>query len=139
MPGTIATLGDTVYDRWSCFAWAPFRKRIRPALGNHDVAVGGFRAYFGLSRTYYAYTLGTWRVIVLDSEDVSDAQRAWLRSELRDHRASCTLAYWHRPRFASSPEASPAMADLWGALYDNGVDLALSGHAHEYERMAPMD
>jgi hypothetical protein len=27
---------------------------------------------------------------------------------------------------------------LWQALYDNGADLVLVGHAHNYQRFAPM-
>jgi hypothetical protein len=138
MPGTLATLGDTVYDRWSCFAWAPFRQRIRPAIGNHDVEVGGFAAYFGLRRTYYAYTLGAWRVIVLDSEHVGAAQRAWLRAELRDHPSRCTLAYWHRPRWSSGFHGSSAAMDVfWKPLAAARAEVVLGGHDHHYERFAP--
>jgi hypothetical protein len=31
------------------------------------------------------------------------------------------------------------MADLWAILHDGGVDVVLSGHDHDYERLAPMD
>lgn len=138
MPGTIATLGDTVYDRWSCFAWARFRKRIRPAIGNHDIAVGGFREYFGLRRTYYAYDLGAWRVVVLDSEHITERQVRWLDAELRAHPAACTLAYWHRPRFSSGLHGGDSrLAVFWNRLVEARAELVLVGHDHHYERFAP--
>ena len=31
------------------------------------------------------------------------------------------------------------MADIWAALYAAGAELVLSGHAHDYERLLPMD
>ena len=31
------------------------------------------------------------------------------------------------------------MQALWQALYDNGVEFALGGHWHNYERTAPMN
>jgi hypothetical protein len=138
LPGTIQTLGDNVYDRWSCFAWGRFRPRLKPAVGNHDVEIGGYEAYFGQARTYYAYPLGAWRVIVLDSEHVSAQQSAWLRAELRDHRTSCTVAVFHRPRYSSGAHGGdPRMDVFWKPLAAAGAELVLSGHDHHYERFAP--
>jgi hypothetical protein len=31
------------------------------------------------------------------------------------------------------------MQDIWRALHAAGVELVLSGHDHDYERLAPMD
>ena len=31
------------------------------------------------------------------------------------------------------------MRDLWQALEDNGVEVALAGHDHLYERLAPLN
>lgn len=38
LPGTIAALGDILYDGTyeRCYAWARLKARTRPALGNHD-------------------------------------------------------------------------------------------------------
>ena len=33
----------------------------------------------------------------------------------------------------------PKMTALWQALYDAEVELAISGHDHDYERFAPQD
>jgi hypothetical protein len=31
------------------------------------------------------------------------------------------------------------MAPIWQILYENGVELAISGHDHDYERFLPQD
>ena len=31
------------------------------------------------------------------------------------------------------------MQSIWEALYDNGAEVVLSGHEHNYERFAPQD
>ena len=162
--GAIATLGDTVYDAASaaefarCFepAWGPLKSRIRPAIGNHDYGTAGGRDYFTyfgapageLGRGYYSYDIGAWHLIVLDSNcaDVKGGcakgspQYAWLTADLAAHPALCSIAYYHHPRFTSGLHGdTTGMADLWQALYDGGVDIALSGHDHHYERFAAMD
>ncbi|MFM9107336.1 MAG: metallophosphoesterase family protein, partial [Chloroflexota bacterium] len=99
---------------------------------------------------YYAYSLGDWRVIVLNTNDggcrfvrcdEGSEQLAWLREELaRQGTASCTLAYWHHPRFSSGDHGDAAYVDaLWRTLAGGGVDVALNGHDHHYERFAPMN
>ena len=35
--------------------------------------------------------------------------------------------------------SSPEVMLLWGALYEAGADVVLSGHEHNYERFAPQD
>jgi len=56
----------------------------------------------------------------------------------------CTLAYFHVPRFSSGTDHhSDASTDqtftaLWDDLYSAGADVILNGHAHEYERFAPL-
>ncbi len=68
------------------------------------------------------------------------SQEKWLRQDLASHAAPCTVAMWHHPRFSSAEHGDiPAMADLWRALVEGGVDVALAGHDHDYERFAPMD
>src|SRR5919202_1973232 len=55
IPGTLATLGDTVYELGTpdefarCYdpAWGRFKPRTRPALGNHEYGTAGAAGYFG--------------------------------------------------------------------------------------------
>jgi hypothetical protein len=46
---------------------------------------------------------------------------------------------WHHPLYSSAGLGWPSMEPTWQILYDAGVELVLSGHAHSYERFAPMD
>ena len=160
-PGTIAVLGDIVYDNGTadefarCFmpAWAPMLPRIRAALGNHEYANGesdasAVRAILRLSSdAWYSYDLGAWHVVVLDSNcaavggcHVGSRQWQWLRRDLRRSRAArCTLAYWHHPRFSSGDHGSDvAYAPFWALLATAGADVVLAGHDHDYERFAPV-
>jgi hypothetical protein len=161
LPGTIALLGDIAYERGSaddfaqCYdpAWGGFKKRTRPAPGNHEYGTPGAAGYFGYFGTlagignqgYYSYNLGAWHVVVLNSNCLpvggcaaGSPQERWLRNDLRRSRAKCTLAYWHHPRYSSGFHGNDAtVAPLWRALYDARAELVLSGHDHDYERFGP--
>ncbi|HET7056498.1 MAG TPA: hypothetical protein VFI12_08545, partial [Thermomicrobiales bacterium] len=94
---------------------------------------------------YYSYDVGTWHIVVLNSNcsqaggcGVGSAQEKWLRADLAAHTNTCSVAYMHHPRFSSGQIGSfPTMQPLWQAFYDNGGDLVLAGHDHNYERFAP--
>lgn len=165
--GTVATLGDNVYDSGtasefsSCYApnWGRHKARTYPAPGNHDyqtAGASGYYGYFGDAATplepgcrsgckgYYSYDLGAWHVIVINSNvdmTAGSAQLQWLRADLAAHPTTCTLAYWHHPRFSSGSThgSSTASQPIWQVLYDAGADLVLVGHDHTYERFAPQD
>ncbi len=166
IPGTVFTVGDNAYPDGSpsnfkeCYepTWGRHKARTRPALGNHDhhtPHAAGYFEYFGAQagdpgRGYYSYDLGTWHVVVIDSNcsevggcGVGSPQEQWLRADLAAHPARCTLAYWHHPLFSSGVEETharhPEMRIIWQDLYDAGVELVLNGHEHNYERFAPQD
>ncbi len=95
---------------------------------------------------YYSYDLGTWHIVVLNSEgqDVGGCgapsrQGQWLQADLTAHPAACTLAYWHKPLFSSGSAHGNdlKMKPLWDALYHAGADAVINGHDHDYERFAP--
>lgn len=134
----VQTLGDNAYDngtprQFGCYddTWGVALRRTHPALGGHDYMTPGAAGYFeyfadvlapfaptGTDPTmgWYAYDLGEWRVIVLNSIcdeiggcDATSPQVAWLRDELADNPTSCTLAVIHNPRFSSGAKrTSPA-------------------------------
>lgn len=159
--GTIATLGDNVYPSGtaaqfaSCYSpsWGRYKRRTKPAPGNHDYVTPGAAGYFGYfgsaagdpSKGYYSYDLGAWHVIAINSNcadigscQAGSAQERWLRADLASHRSRCALAYWHHPRFSSGPHGSDARTQaIWQALYDYRADVVLSGHDHDYQRFAP--
>ena len=156
IPGTVAVLGDAVYERGTaaefrdCYSWARFRKRTRAALGNHEYATGTADvavSYFGLpKRGYYAYRLGAWQVVVLNTNcapaggcETGSPQQRWLAATLARSRARCTLADGQHPRFSSGLHGSDrTIAALWSTLARGGADVYLAGHDHHYERFAPV-
>jgi acid phosphatase type 7 len=162
IPGTVAVLGDSVYQLGTpqefaaCYApsWGRFKRRTRPAVGNHEYGTPGAAGYFGYfgsraghpDRGYYAFRLASWRVIVLNSNcrrvggcGPGSPQLRWLRAELAAHPSACTVAYWHHPRFSSGLHGNDVtVAPFWQALYAAGADVVLAGHDHHYERLGPL-
>jgi hypothetical protein len=162
------TLGDNAYQSGTAaeFAncltptWGDPRKRIvkklHPAPGNHEYYSSGaapYYTYFGSAagdpgKGYYSYDVGAWHVVALNSEMFASSlftdaarktQMDWLDADLKAHKTLCTLAYWHHPRFSSGWHGSDAaQVPVWQIFYDNGVDLVLTGHDHDYERFLPM-
>jgi hypothetical protein len=111
---------------------------------------GGYYAYFGSaagdsSEGYYSFEVGTWHIVALNSECLAiggchlrSAEYKWLKADLAAHPATCTLAYWHRPRFTSSVRGGTSrVKGFWDALYAAGAEIVLNGHQHFYERFAP--
>jgi hypothetical protein len=163
MAGTVATLGDNVYEKGTakeferCYDrhWGRFLARTRPSAGNHEYHsedAAPYFKYFGASagpedRGWYSYDLGSWHVVVLNSNcdevggcGAASRQWMWLREDLAASPATCTLAYWHAPRFSSGKWGpSRDMVDIWRVLHEAGVEVVLSGHDHHYERFALQD
>jgi len=163
LEGTIAPLGDNAYESGTldeyldCYdpSWGRHRARTRPTVGNHEYRTpnaGAYFAYFcGMAgepfKGWYSYELGSWHVIVLNSNckevggcGAGSEQEAWLRADLAAHPAKCTAAYWHHPRFSSGEHGDDnEMSTLWNDLYEAGAEVVLAGHEHDYERFAPLN
>ena len=161
--GTVFTLGDNAYPNGSttdfdnCYngSWGRHKARTRPSPGNHEYQTAnasGYFTYFGSSagaqgQGYYSYDLGDWHIIVLNSSNncgiiscaAGSDQEKWLRQDLDANTKSCTLAYWHHPRFNSGSEHgnSTAVGPFWDALYQYNAEIVLNGHEHIYERFGP--
>ncbi|HVW35492.1 MAG TPA: metallophosphoesterase [Acidimicrobiia bacterium] len=160
IPGTVFTLGDNAYVDGTaaqfaqCYdpTWGRFKDRTGlPVPGNHDYntpGAAGFYGYFGAAagdpaKGYYDKMIGTWHVIVLNTNceavggcGAGSPQERWLRSVLASSEAQCTLALWHEPAFSSATvhRAFPLYQPFWQALYDYGADVVLDGSDHVYER-----
>jgi len=160
--GTVVTLGDNVYENGTsteftnCYdpTWGRHKARTMPSAGNHDyntTNATGYYGYFGAAagdptKGYYSYDLGSWHIVVINSNcsaiggcGAGSAQEQWLRADLAANPRTCTLAYWHHPRFSSSSVHGnhAFMQPIWQALHDHSADIVLSGHDHNYERFAP--
>ena len=162
-PGTVMALGDLAYpngtaEDFKCYdkTWGRVKTRTRPAVGNHEFHSTGASYYFqyfgaaaGDAKTgYYSYELGSWHIVVLNSEcleiggcGAGSPEEKWLRADLAAHPVGCTLAYFHKPRFSSGLNHGndPEVGAFWQALYDFNAELILNGHDHDYERFAPQD
>jgi hypothetical protein len=127
----------------------------QPALGNHEYRTSGATPYFNYfgaqagepGKGYYSYDRGSWHIIALNSNcsqvggcSASSPQGQWLQADLinQPKTTSCTLAYFHHPLFTSSTAQTNIAKPFWNMLYKQGADVILSGHAHYYERFAPL-
>jgi hypothetical protein len=161
--GTVFTLGDNAYpngsasDYANCYGptWGRHKARTLPTPGNHEYQTANATGYFGYfgsaagdpTNGYYSYDLGDWHIIVLNSNSdcstiscaTNSPQVQWLRDDLAANTKTCTLAYWHHPRFNSgaSHGNDTNVGPFWDALYLYGADVILNGHEHVYERFAP--
>src|SRR6476660_7581478 len=107
--GQVFAAGDNAYMQGTpqqfrdCYdpTWGRHKDRTWPVAGNHDWGtrgLAGYREYFGAAAgaagtSWYAKDLGTWRIIVLDSDcskvggcDADSVQGRWLADELATHR-----------------------------------------------------
>jgi 3',5'-cyclic AMP phosphodiesterase CpdA len=157
--GTVVSLGDNVYPNSTaellarCYTptWGRHLSRTLAVPGNHDweLSAGApFFSYIGAAagpagRGYFSTTLGAWHVVVLNSNVAASpgsAQYEWLKADLADSPAACTIAMWHHPLYSSGTNGnSSQMRDAWRLLYNAGAELVLNGHDHDYERFAPQD
>ena len=147
----------------NCYApaWGKYKKRTRPAVGNHEyydenyastTAAGPYFDYFGRragvrGEGYYSYDRGAWHIVVLNSNcdkaggcESDSPQGRWLRNDLANNaNHQCTLAYFHRPLYSTGTNVvGPDVKPFWDMLHDRNADLIINGHAHRYERFAPM-
>jgi 3',5'-cyclic AMP phosphodiesterase CpdA len=167
IPGTVFAAGDNAYPNGTatnftnCYdpTWGRQKARTKPVVGNHEYdSSGTAAAYFnyftpavadplGNGFGYYSFDLGTWHVVVLNSDSgvtnpvSGPAQLSWLQSDLVGRTNQCVLAIWHRPLFTSgsSGGAGIRVRRLWQALQNAGAEIVINGHDHLYERFAPQD
>jgi hypothetical protein len=167
----VLALGDTQYSSGTIYqydhaydpTWGVFKSDTAPTPGNHEYLTANAAGYFqyfapttpeiSQGRYWYSYDLGTWHVIVLDSNCKylpgpswnpdngcvgGSPQMTWLQNDLANDTATCTLAYWHHPVFSSAETGyDPKTLPFWRALSAAGVDVVLNGHRHVYERFGP--
>jgi len=162
IPGLVFTTGDNAYggatleDFETCYgpSWGRHLDRTLPAPGNHEYEdnMAGYFAYFGdragkPGKSWYSVDLGSWHIVVLDSNcrkvggcyRTAD-QEEWLAADLAASDAPCTLAIWHHPRFSTGDYGNDErFAPFWKRLYDEGAEIVVNGHEHDYERFVPQD
>lgn len=168
IPGTVFAAGDLAYENGayeefeSCYqpTWGRFKKRTRPAPGNHEYIgsnASGYFQYWGTQagdpeKGYYSFELGSWHIIALNTNCQVKAlggcgegspEEVWLREDLAAHANACLLAFGHHALFSSGISSAHArhaeLRAFWQDMYAAHADLILAGHEHSYERFAPQD
>jgi 3',5'-cyclic AMP phosphodiesterase CpdA len=150
----VLMLGDNVYDGASPEDYrAKFERpyaallekgvKFYAVIGNHDDPEQHRYPLFNTGgRRYYTFKperplLGA---LMLDTENLDGAQRAWLERELADSDADWKIVACHRPLYTSGRYGLPARrfrALLEPTLVRHGVSAVFSGHEHFYERTHP--
>lgn len=111
------------------------------ALGNHDEPTN--RDYPGFNmggQRYYSFARGRARFFVFDTNVMDPKQLAWIESSLQASTDDWKIAVFHHPiysdgdRHGSNIQLRVALEPL---LTKYGVDVALTGHEHIYERIKP--
>lgn len=167
-PNFVLALGDLQYDNGAGSSfdslydkdWGQFKSITYPSPGNHEYYTAGASGYFDyfnkdnplatiVSKPYYSFDRFNWHFVALNSncDDVGgcgggSAQLKWLESDLQASTATCTLAFWHHPRFtsgryANKPASNNRSIDFWKQLQTSKADIVLNGHDHIYERFLP--
>jgi calcineurin-like phosphoesterase family protein len=165
-PVAVLILGDSQYEKGAATAFQQswiknwgrdeLRNITYPSVGNHEyytLGASGYFDFFGAragdrDKGYYSFDIGSWHLIALNtgsndqckplSCDENSSQEKWLREDLKNSDAACTLAFWHRPLFTSGHHRNAVeVRPFWRDLYNAGADVILNGHAHQYERFAP--
>ena len=139
--------------------WGRLKAVTHPSVGNHEYLTTGAAGYFDYfngigafsgpagdrDKGYYSFDLGNWHLISLNSNcslvggcGPTSAQYLWLQGDLARNTAPCTLAYMHHPRFSAGQYTHDhAFQPFWELLYEDGAELVLGGHDHNYQRYAP--
>jgi acid phosphatase type 7 len=162
-PAAVLELGDNQYpvgryqsyERYYGPSWGRFKAISHPVPGNHEYLsrdANGYYHYFGAAagdpaRGYYSFNLGNWHLIALNAQcgfiggcGRGSPEERWLANDLRQHRTSCVLAYWHQPLFSSGQHGDDLTYEtFWRDLFAAHADVVLNGHDHDYERFAPQD
>ena len=171
----VVPVGDLQYEcgQPSAYAavynpsWGRFKSTTRPVHGDHEYTgpggcstpgSSGYYGYFAGAASprqptctvncqgYYSYELGTWHVVVLNSDcsqpgvggcSSSSAQGRWLAADLAAHPNQCILAFWHLPRWTFPGGLSSTSSYFATALYNAGAEVVVSGNNHFYARFAP--
>lgn len=121
--------------------------RTAPTPGNHEWPQRGdgyepyWRRVIGKAPpAYYAFRLGGWTVLSLNSQAPHDAgseQVRWLARQVA-RPGTCRLAFWHRPLFSTGRHGDqPDVAPLFHALRGHAV-LVVAGHDHNMQRFRPV-
>lgn len=125
--------------------------RFYPSIGNHDWAAKSrclhngtlpYLTYFTLPNNglYYDYVKGPIHFFVLDSDPnepdgnkVGSTQYQWLKQRVAESKACYKLVYFHHAPYSSGWHGDNH--DMQWDYKQMGIDVVMSGHDHDYERI----
>ena len=149
----VLMLGDNIYggqqprDFFLKFE-QPYRRLLEggvtfhAAIGNHDEAriQLTYPPFHMDGKRYYTFARQSVQFFALDSTAMGAAQLAWLEDALAASKASWKIAYMHHPVYSSGRKhgSDLALRARLEPLFEKyGVNVALAGHEHFYERIRP--
>ena len=135
---------------------------VWPCQGNHDIEVQGANSpYWDIftlptngeaggepsgTEAYYSFDYGNIHVVALDAEEADrspgSAMLTWLEDDLNSNTLDWTIVIFHNPPYAglegemsdSKTECIEMRENVLPILESAGVDLVLTGNAHNYHR-----
>jgi hypothetical protein len=112
------------------------------SLGNHDdEGQTNYKLFNMEGRKYYSFKPKNGvRFFAIDSNYVDAKQLEWLEKDLKASGSDWKIAFFHHPLYSSG--ATHGSADVQRGLLEpmfikHGVNLAIMGHEHFYERLKP--
>ncbi|MEO8701473.1 MAG: metallophosphoesterase family protein [Kofleriaceae bacterium] len=140
--GTLGQFESNVFHVYAdLFRSIPFF----PAAGNHEYnsssSAAPFRSVFALpdmgGEKWYSFDWGPIHFAALDTEADYTTQMTWLDQDLAATTLPWKVVYMHRPPYSSGEHGSDTglRAKLAPVVEQHHVQLVLSGHDHDYERM----
>jgi 3',5'-cyclic AMP phosphodiesterase CpdA len=154
----VIAVGDNIYPDGSGRHFAkkferPYSGLIRDGvkfhavLGNHDVRDGRrdqcqYPLFNMNGQCYYTVKQGDGlaEFFMIDSNDFDMTQAGWLEGVLKESTAKWKIAVFHHPIYSSAEEHGSDLGlrrRVEPLLTRYGVNVALSGHDHTYERVKP--
>ena len=145
--------GDNLYGRESprdyekkfAIPYKPLidtKVKFYASLGNHDDDGQTQYKLFNMDgKKYYSFRpkLGV-RFFAIDSNYVDAKQLEWLEKELSASGSDWKIAFFHHPLYSSGETHGSADAQrglLEPLFLKHGVNVAIMGHEHFYERLKP--
>lgn len=162
-PAFTLILGDLSYANGKHYIWDHWGELIQPAasiipfmmtLGNHEYekvkkARRGVDAYIVRfshpgNEYYYSFDYAGAHFVSINCLETSELQKKWLEDDLQKavkNKAFWIFAYFHYPPYSSSSShgSDMNMRKHYNTILEKyGVDMALTGHDHDYERTYPI-
>jgi len=108
---------------------------------------GASASYPDHAERFYSFDYGPVHFVSLDTETAfldparRQAQIAWLQADLAATTREWKVVFFHRPPYSTGAEhgSDLTIRNTFAPIFEqNGVQLVLNGHDHDYERTLPM-